>query len=237
MRLPVIEGLIRRRILINFRVDPRVLEKLLPPPFQPKLVRGFAVAGICLIRLEQIRPFGLPQWAGVSSENCAVRVAAQWPDGGSLREGVFIFQRYSSGRFNTMFGGRLFPGVHRQAHFDVREEEGRVHLAISGAQMKLDLEAAATLTLPADSVFRSLEEASAFFRAGSLGYSPARQAGIYEGMELRSVDWNMQPLDVPTIRSSFFADEAAFPRGSAVLDSAFLMRNIAHQWHDAGKLR
>jgi hypothetical protein len=55
MRLPVIEGLIKRRILANYRVDPAVLAPLLPPPFRPKLHAGFAIAGICLIRLDKIR--------------------------------------------------------------------------------------------------------------------------------------------------------------------------------------
>jgi len=33
------------------------------------LVRGSAIAGICLIRLEEIRPKGMPSFVGVSSEN------------------------------------------------------------------------------------------------------------------------------------------------------------------------
>ena len=38
MRIPVIEGLIKRRLLINFRVDPVVMQKMLPSPFRPKLL-------------------------------------------------------------------------------------------------------------------------------------------------------------------------------------------------------
>jgi len=30
--------------------------------------------------------------------------------------------------------------------------------------------------------------------------------------------------------SSFFADEAAFPPGSAAFDCALIMRNVAHEW-------
>jgi hypothetical protein len=40
MQIPVIRGLIDRRILVNFRVDPDVLTRLLPIPFRPKLVNG-----------------------------------------------------------------------------------------------------------------------------------------------------------------------------------------------------
>ena len=58
MKLPIIEGVINRRILVNFRVEPEVIQKQLPSRFRPKLHAGRAIAGICLIRLEQIRPKG-----------------------------------------------------------------------------------------------------------------------------------------------------------------------------------
>ncbi len=42
MRLPVIRGVIDRRILVNYRADPSVLASLLPTPFRPKVTRGSA---------------------------------------------------------------------------------------------------------------------------------------------------------------------------------------------------
>ena len=60
MRIPVIQGVIRRRLLVNYRVSPEAIARILPAPFRPKLQRGYAIAGICLIRLEQIRPRWLP---------------------------------------------------------------------------------------------------------------------------------------------------------------------------------
>jgi hypothetical protein len=39
MKLPTIEGIIRRRILVNFRVDPRVIRSILPSRFRLKLHR------------------------------------------------------------------------------------------------------------------------------------------------------------------------------------------------------
>ena len=52
MRLPRVHGVIRRRLLVNFRLDPDVAQRQLPASFHPKLHDGHAVAGICLIRLE-----------------------------------------------------------------------------------------------------------------------------------------------------------------------------------------
>ena len=46
VRIPTIRGLIDRRILANFRVDPDVLSTVLPAPFRPQIFNGFGVAGI-----------------------------------------------------------------------------------------------------------------------------------------------------------------------------------------------
>ena len=40
MKLPVIQGTIRRRLLVNFRVDPAVMQKSLPSRLRPKLHAG-----------------------------------------------------------------------------------------------------------------------------------------------------------------------------------------------------
>ncbi len=67
MRIPVIRGVIDRRILVNYRVDPEVLARMLPAPFRPKLVNGTGMAGVCLIRLKHIRPRLLPSFTDESA--------------------------------------------------------------------------------------------------------------------------------------------------------------------------
>lgn len=122
MFVPVIHGVIDRRILVNYRVDPAVLAALLPAPFRPKLVRGHGIAGICLIRLIHLRPRGLPASVGVASENAAHRIAVEWDEQGQTREGVFIPRRDTASRLNTWLGGRVVPGFHEHARFHVVEE-------------------------------------------------------------------------------------------------------------------
>jgi len=78
VRLPVIRGVIERRVLVNFRVDPAALERVLPPPLRPKLVGTFGIGGICLIRLRDIRPRLVPSAFRISSENAAHRIAVHW---------------------------------------------------------------------------------------------------------------------------------------------------------------
>lgn len=82
MKLPTIHGYIDRRMLVNFTADPAVVRRLLPTPFQPQLYQGKAIVGICLIRLRQVKPKGLPSWLGINSENGAHRIAVEWEEAG-----------------------------------------------------------------------------------------------------------------------------------------------------------
>ena len=132
MRLPLVRGVIRRRILVNFRVDADAIERALPSRFRPKLHDGHAIAGICLIRLEQIRPRFVPPLLGLSSENAAHRIAVVWEnEAGAAGEGVFIPRRDTDSLLNRVAGGRLFPGEHHAARFAVRETAERIDLDMS----------------------------------------------------------------------------------------------------------
>lgn len=233
MKFPVIRGLIERRLLINYRVDPDTLAARLPAPFRPKLVHGCGMVGICLIRLRGIRPQGLPAWLGFTSENAAHRAAVEWDDQGVTREGVYVRRRDSNSRINALIGGRVFPGFHHHARFTVEEtsEHWNVALQSDDGVTSMSVRTHRAEGLPADSIFTSLEEASAFFAAGSLGYSDSREAGEYQGLELRCRNWQVEPLAVDEVRSSYFDDQSLFPRGSITFDNALLMRGIEHEWH------
>lgn len=233
MKIPAIRGRIDRRILVNYQVAPDVLSKFLPEPFRPKLVGGSGIAGVCLIRLKEIRPRLVPYRCGISSENAAHRIAVEWTSHGQSHEGVYVPRRDTSSRLNRLAGGRLFPGVQHPAGFDVHEEGGFYSVALRSKDGHVRLEVAGRLAseLPKGSVFHSLEEASVFFERGSIGYSATSTPGSFDGLELRSLSWRVEPLTVERVYSSFFSDEEIFPKGSVRFDCALLMRGIEHEWH------
>jgi hypothetical protein len=233
MRLPVIQGIIDRRILVNYRVDAEVVARLLPAPFRPKLAHGFAIAGICLIRLKEIRPAHLPALVGVASENAAHRFAVEWDHKGETREGVYIPRRDSNSRLNALLGGSVVPGEHHHAKFEVNEHDARLSVQFESddGQARVKVVANVTEALPKDSVFASLDEASRFFEGGSLGYSATSDPNRFDGLELRVKSWSVQPLAVEQVQSSFFDDARNFPPGSTVFDCALLMRGMEHEWH------
>jgi len=236
MRFPVIHGVIRRRILVNFRVDLEVMKRFLPEPFRPKLLGDAAVAGICLIRLEQIRPRPWPSILGFSSENAAHRVAVHWTTpAGDEQEGVYVSRRDSSSFVNHLLGGRLFPGEHHRATFDVRDESGVIDLSMRSfdGEVALELRARPSSKLAQTSKFGSIEEASSFFEKGALGYSETNKHDHLDGLYLVTKNWHVEPLEVLRVYSSFYSNPRLFPSGTVEFDCALLMRDINHEWQSA----
>jgi hypothetical protein len=233
LRLPALHGLVRRRVLVNYRVDPDVAARLLPAPFRPKLVNGRAVAGICLIRLEELRPKGFPAFLGLASENAAHRVAVTWTDdAGEPREGVYIPRRDTGALLPYLAGGRLFPGEPHRARLHVRDAAGVLDLVMATDDGAGDIRLLARSgdTLPSGSVFESLDDASDFFAGGSVGYSARRSASGVDGLHLHTRRWSIAILDVERVSSRYFEDAGRFPPGSVEYDSSFIMRDIPHEW-------
>jgi hypothetical protein len=240
MRLPVIRGLIKRRLLLNYRVDPEVIRAYLPTPFRPKLHAGSAIAGVCLIRLEQVRPVGFPVLLGISSENAAHRISVQWDDpSGGAREGVFIPQRHTGSWLNHLTGGRVFPGEHQLASFTVADEAGRIDFRMRSRDdaAAVHVRGFETDAWPSSSCFASLADSSRFFEQGSVGYSVISDSDRLDGIRLQTLRWSVRALEVESIGSTFFDDTTVFPIGSVEFDHALVMRDIPHEWHSIGEMR
>lgn len=220
---------IQRRLLVNYRIDPAYVAPLLPPPFRPQLVSGYAVGGVCLIRLGGFRLAGLPTpWP--ATENAAHRFAVEWDGEDGTEVGVYVPRRDTSSRATAAAGGRVFPGQYRLARFRVAEPGGEVRVAISSrdGEVRLDVAAAPAASLGGQ-LFTTLAEATEFFRRGALGFSPAA-SGRLDAVRLRSGRWDARPMSIGHIRSSLFDDPARFPPGTCSLDSALIMRDLPARW-------
>lgn len=227
--IPTIHGFIDRRILINFTVDPKDAEKIIPPPFRPKLYKNKAIVGICLIRLKDIKPKGFPAFVGVSSENGAHRIAVEWDEDGQINDGVFIPRRDTSSRLNAMVGGRIFPGKHHLAKFNVVESNQNYHIDFTSSDdTQISIDASEVKGFTTNSVFETLENVSDFFEKGAVGYSPNGKK--FDGLRLETYKWEVKPLHVTQVRSTFFENENIFPKGSVKFDNALLMTKIEHEW-------
>jgi hypothetical protein len=237
-KIPILGGIIRRRVLINYRVDPVWMKQQLPSPFQPLVHRGYAIAGICLIRLERMSPLSSPLPFGFSSENAAHRVAVHWQEESVAKDGVFVMRRDTNSLVNFLLGGKFFSGPYHRADFQITDASPSIQIGMRSrdSKVRLAFHAIATGEFPSTSVFRSLAEASEFFERGSLGYSAAPGSPHYDGIELNMKAWDVHPLSVSHLSDNYFDDRERFPEGSITFDHALILRDVRHQWVSAPSL-
>ena len=231
--LKQVECEIEQRVLVNIQVDPEVAARLLPAQFRPRLVEGVAIAGICLLWLDAIRPVGLPAWAGLRSANAAHRIAVEWDDGPAPGHGVLIPRyRHTDSNATALAGGRVFPGVHERATITRGLDQSRVDVRLAAARDQTEVAVSGPIVdrLPVDSVFPDIEAATAFFASDAVGWSVGHRPGHLDGVELTAKRFRLVPLAVEALHSSFFADPELFPAGSTRLDSALLMRPTPARW-------
>lgn len=66
MAMPAIEGIIERRVLVNFRIDPDRVASVLPAPLRAQRVGGYAIGGICLDPTQKDPPAGVARLGRVA---------------------------------------------------------------------------------------------------------------------------------------------------------------------------
>jgi len=234
--LPVLQGTIKRRLLVNFRADPQVAQRLIPAPLKVLEHKGSAIVGICLIRLEHIRVKGFPSALGIASENMAHRIAVTYDDSNNqAREGVYIWRRDSNQILNQLGGGRLFPGLHSPAEFTVSDDGKNTELEAQTQSHNADAHVKGTdqsLDSFSSQAFSDFEEARGFFSRGACGFNCSVDGKHLEGMELVTKDWIASPMQMSRTDSSFYSDKSKWPEGSVQFDCALIMRDIEHEWHE-----
>ncbi len=225
-----LQSTIERRLLINYRLDPGVARAMVPPGLSPHLVNGYAVAGVCLIRLGSLRPAGMPAQLGWRGENAAHRIAVEWEDDDGVHAGVYIPERHSGSWIPVALGGRLVPGAHRHARFVVQETPDRTRVQMTSATTRVAADVETTRDWSSQ-LFPTLLDASEFFRNGSVGWSPHRHGSSLEGLRLETANWRVNPGRARSVASSFFD---GLPVGAATLDSVLIMRDVMATWTPSG---
>jgi hypothetical protein len=154
---------------------------------------------------------------------------------GEEQEGVYVPRRDSNSLVNYLLGGRLFPGEHHRAAFNVRDRVGTIDLSMRSldGEVALELRARRSSKLPQTSRFGSIQEASAFFEKGALGYSDTSKHDHLDGLYLVTKNWHVEPLEVEHVHSSFYSNPSLFPPGTVEFDCALVMRDIDHEWQSA----
>ena len=133
-----------------------------------------------------------------------------------------------------MLGGRLFPGVHHGASFSVEETADRISMAVKSADGESDVSFSARY-LPEwrpSGAFQSFDEVSGFFRQGDCGFSCSLNGEHVEGMQLKTLQWSLNPLAVDLKTADFYLASSRFPANSIEFDCGLIMRGVPHEWHE-----
>lgn len=218
-----LDSTIEHRLLVNFAADPEVAASLVPAPFEPELVAGAAILGLCAVRLRSPRPAGLPG-VPLRADGAAHRIAVVHRETGE--RAVWVPLRHTSSRIAALTGGRLVAGVQHPGGFTVRTRLDRLSVAVHAP----DLDAAVALE-PTGALssrrFADLDAISAFFREAPVAYSRNRAGDAAEGLRLTTTGWSIGPAVLREFHSSFLD---ALPAGSLELDSVLLMRGVPARW-------
>ena len=239
MSFKKIGGVIKRRILINYRMMPELIKPLLPPPFRPRLHNEFAIAGICLVRLEELRPAGFGFAPGFSCENAAHRVAVEWTGrSGQINEGVYVLRRDTDSWLASFLGKRGLGVEQNRARFRVSDDGQKVDLEMTakktGVAVQVRGQTAGELWY--NSGFKNLAEASDFFEREKVAYSNSVAFGKTRGLRLDTSHWKVEPFSTEHIYSSFFGDKQRFPESEIFLEGALIMRNARHEWSEEAEV-
>lgn len=224
MSRPAIASFIERRLLVNFRLDPDVTARILPEGTRPLLRRGHAVGGICLIRLAGARRSGgpLPGLAdlagrfGLRTELAVHRIATVWQGPDGPEQGVYIPRRDTDSRISTLTAGLFLPGEHHLARFEVEESPERLRIGFRSADGTAHAQVQALVAdrLRGSALFADLDEAAAFVREAPDGYAA------------RGEEFSIRPATLLHVASSYFEDPDRFPEGTAIADSALVLRDV-----------
>ena len=233
MRIPVIRGIIDRRILVNYRVDPEVLASILARALPPQAHQRGRDGGHLPDPTEaDTAPFPAPAPRAILRE-CRPSDRRRVEHGNERHEGVFVPRRDTSSRLNTAVGGKLFPGAHHHARFSVQEEDGRYRIGLDGDDDRTHL-------LSRGMSHRGCRRPRSSDHSRRRPNSSSMVLWVTRRRPKRgsSTVWNcgasaggLNRWTSTRVESSFFEDQVRFPAGSVEFDCALLMRGIEHEWH------
>jgi hypothetical protein len=222
-----VRSTIERRLLVNWRADPGDVGPLLPAPFRPHLVDGSAVVGVCILRLEHVRPPGLPRWAGAAFASAAHRVSVSWdgPDG-TEEHGVYVLRRDTSSRLAAAASGRLFPGELRRAEVTDTSTDDELSISVVGDDGTSVVVHGLVGGADRSHLFASPADAERFFLGGAVAYSPRAGSDRLDALDLDADRFDLVPVTMDLARSTMWHEVGTF-------DGAYLMRDVPATWRAA----
>lgn len=223
--LPHLRATIDRRLLLNIRVCPEYWSdsNALPERLRPVVVNGWTVAGVCFLRLRGAAPRWMPGQCGINTEGAALRVACIDEENSGVRC-VSIPQRWTNSPLIRLTDN-VTPTRHDVSNITSVESQDRFEISVGDdGNRTCHVVARRTTDWPADSLFKTSDEASRFFACESTGFTITSTGHCGGGVCLHVPEWRTVPLAVES------AVIPLLPTDAFEVDHALLMENAASEW-------
>jgi hypothetical protein len=160
------------------------------------------------------------------AENAAHRVAVEWETPEGVQTGVFIPERHSSSLVPVLLGGRILPGKHSLAQFQVNETDTDFDVELTSKDNHVHVQTHLSNEWDS-SLFENWEQASNFYKNSPTGWSPKVNGVGEEGMSLTADNWSVKPAKTTLLKSSFYD---AIPSSDITYDHTLVMQKISSHW-------
>ena len=220
-----LQGVIRRRLLVNALVDPDEAARRLPAGLHPHVIEGGTVVGCCLLDIDRIRPAPLPSPLGMKLRAAAHRISVEWADGfGGTTVGVYVPVRHTDSRTARLLGGRWFPGVHRPANVNIVESADGLCWTVTPASSAVDFGVRVTVAIAKQSPSPPCEPIGGTCLSATVAVSPDHH-GLLEAAEMRPDRRDAQRVVIGDLASEFLA---SFSTARAA--PSYLIRDVSVTW-------
>ena len=233
-RLAQATGVLENTVLLNFRTDAELLRRLLPEPFEPRLVDGFGLISILMFRMRDLAcetDRGLPS---PPSEHVLYRIAVTWQQGTRTYHGMYILRHEVNSRLPIRQRRRgLFPVIGQPVRWGKSPWKGSFEWTLrNNRRLRLRVGAKIARSFSGGSVFDSLEHASEFFSRERAAIAPRYQKSVFANTHFLPLAWGVKPLHVHRLKTDFDHLENIFPAGKIVYDSALIWPEMPCRWQE-----
>ncbi|MEO0588197.1 MAG: DUF2071 domain-containing protein [Planctomycetota bacterium] len=220
-------------LLLSYRTPAESVRELVPAGLQ-LITRGpWAFWNVVACRVEQVRPEGVPQWAGLSYHHVAYRLLTRCVTAETdFVDGLYFVRSEADHSFVTAMGRHVTDFKFRPASIAVGPEGFEVSRdGVAGSRVMLGepvpaVEVAATW--PADSCFPTLKDAQEFLRYRPVSMAPdGRGRARLAEVSRDDAAWRERVVNVVDQRMGLF-DELG--QSEATLELATAVDPIEYQW-------
>ncbi len=222
--------------LVNFGMEPSLLQSLLPHPIQPDVYNGEAFLSVVVSELKDMRPTIIPKGLGFNFNQIVYRAIVACNN----ERGVHFLRSDANNRFMCLTGNLFSFFNFNYAGINYSLEDSQHSISVSTNDKEADIIAnydlsKATKEMPKYSVFSSLDEAKSYFVELYVAFSAMRNFST--AVRIQRTNWDLSVVHDKNAVYSFMDGSKMFPKGSTRLDSVFYVKNLFYHWYKLEKTR